>query len=500
MGKKNDDEFRRMTGLTILQFNELLSSLPELVSSTKTKNASVALYVFLTKLRTGRSNEDIANELSLTAATVARKLKQAREALMDEFTFQHVNNARDHADLVQHTTTMSGKLFCDDVTDRALVICDGTYIYCNKSRNYEFQKKTYTDQKKRNFLKVMMCVASDGYIISALGPYPAVDNDAKILRSIFENTDAFQDFCPGDIFMLDRGFRDCVDFVKNKGFEVRMPNLIQKSQNKHQLSTEEANQSRFVTATRFVVETRNGHMKQIWKIFNKDWNPQAIPHLMDDFMIGAALLNKFFTTFEPNQGFAVEIADRMIALKNKPNKLSKIVQSASFQRAMKHFEEFEAVDELPVLSERDLLFISLGKYQIKQAASYCQEHVKRHSSQFQLFRYPESKQREFIEQFESEENKLILVFARILSRHRSQKKYDAYVLIDINGLGANSVLEYCCECYVGLRTVGCCSHVMTIIWYSLFTKKANFMRPAHFLNNFFCPELNHGEDEDGIES
>lgn len=112
-----------------------------------------------------------------------------------------------------------------------------------------------------------MCVAPNGYIVYALGPYKARDNDAKIMQKIDETTNAFHILQNNDILILDRGFRDCVEYFRTKGYKVLMPALVQRSDKKGQLSTTEANQTRLITATRFIVETRNGHMKTIWKIY-----------------------------------------------------------------------------------------------------------------------------------------------------------------------------------------------------------------------------------------
>lgn len=109
-----------------------------------------------------------------------------------------------------------------------------------------------------------MVVCTDGTIVHALGPYPARDNDATILEKVDRTTDAFQSLRNGDILILDRGFRDCVKYFEQRGFDVRMPSLVQNSQQKGQLTTIEANKTR-LTATRFVVETRNGHLKTIFK-------------------------------------------------------------------------------------------------------------------------------------------------------------------------------------------------------------------------------------------
>lgn len=72
-----------------------------------------------------------------------------------------------------------------------------------------------------------------------LGPFHANENDASILRNVIDTMSNILQ--PGDIFVLDRGFRDVVALLEAKGYRVMMP-LI-KGQRK-QLSNTEANQTR----------------------------------------------------------------------------------------------------------------------------------------------------------------------------------------------------------------------------------------------------------------
>lgn len=437
------------------------------------------------KMRTGQPSEDIGNKFGMTRVTVERQITKVREAMMTDFVHNHVNYIRSREDLIQASTTMSRGLFSPDGIPRVMLNCDATYIYINKSRNYQFQKATYNDQKKRNFVKIMMVVTCDGTIIYALGPYKALDNDAKIMKSILEDTDAFDHLENGDIFIVDRGFRDCVPLLRSKGFDVKMPGLVQRSETKTQLSTAEANRSRLVTAIRFVIEVRNGHLKTIWKIFNMTWNSLALKHLKNDIEICSALINYYFRSIESNRDIADEIIDRMLNRMNLPNGLSKIINRSRFQNNMRQFVPFDDFDTLPTLTLQDLIFISLGKYQIKQAESYCQEHMKQNNSEFAVFMCPDEITREFCQSFYEEDNHPVLFFAKLSSRFRSVKKHQTYILIDSNGEGEHAILAYCCSCYNGLRTVGCCSHVMCIIWFILHIKNRNIPRPAGFLDNYF---------------
>ena len=53
---------------------------------------------------------------------------------------------------------------------------------------------------------------------------------------------------------------------------------------------------------------------------------------------------------------------------------------------------------------------------------------------------------------------------KIQSRHTSMRKYFLWIKINQDNL-QDSVVGWYCECKAGARTVGCCAHIATIIWY-----------------------------------
>lgn len=268
-----------------------------------------------------------------------------------------------------------------------------------------------------------------------------------------------------------------------------------KSQGNIQFTTQQANESRLVTANRYGVETRNGHFKTIFKIFGNVWTNTTLPVMMTDFRIAAALINLYFKSIESFKNQASQIGTKMLNRVHVPNLLSAIVDKRAFQKKLKEFHEFDDFDALPQLSVSDLIQIGLGTYQIRQAPSYCQMHYKANDSKFVVFECPENMKAEFLKDLSPDTKKIKLLMARIKSRFRSQKKHDAYILIDVMGKGENCVLQYCCSCQNGLRTVGTCSHVMGLLWFCLYIKHEYAMpQPAAFLNEFFIEELSSDDD------
>ena len=167
----------------------------------------------------------------------------------------------------------------------------------------------------------MMLFASDGYIISVLGPYLADgrNSDSKItehmLRSNTENmTEWFQQ---GDVLVVDRGFRDVADLLKDFGIKSHMPHFLTKSQK--QLSTEEANETRLVTKVRWVVESVNGRVKQLKAVSNVMPNSQ-IPYIGDYIRIICSVCNAFRPVLLKNNEEDEVLAERMLKLSKLPNR------------------------------------------------------------------------------------------------------------------------------------------------------------------------------------
>lgn len=467
-----NDNTREMTGLEEAQFDYLYSILPSLVQHFKgrEKSAKSALRAYLVRLRTGLTYEKIAHSFGVSKLTLRKMLEAARKALLNDAVEKHFgirNISRD--DLVINNTTMARALYCGDDHQRAITIWDGTYIYCNKSFNQYLQRLTYSGQKLRNLLKPMVCVTSNGYYVDVFGPYVGKKNDASIMEHILKNyRDVIAEkLLPGDVFLLDRGFRDCEEHLKSLGYQVKMPEFIQKVDKSSQLTTEQANRSRLVTANRFAIESRNGNMKMIWKVFDTRWSAYDQRHLMDDYRIGAMLINFFYKKIIPNQKDATEIASTMLERVDVPCKLSKVVYSYQFQRQVK---DFQTGDEntliFPKLSLEDLKKISLGNYQINQMKHYTVEHLRSSPDQFEFFVCSESTM-ELLGTIIAEHRIIdpILVLAVPKSRFQSNKKRQTFVLADRSKDGIAGIIAFCCECQHGLRTVGCCSHIMCVVGY-----------------------------------
>lgn len=134
--------------------------------------------------------------------------------------------------------------------------------------------------------------------------------------------------------------------------------------------------------------------------------------------------------------------------------------------------------------------VACGTYQLKQARSYYGEHIRNGSYSIEVCR---DRSNNLLEGLNSADN-CTLLRARIQSRHISHKIYFIYILINANEIGRNAIKQYCCNCIAGRRTVGCCAHVMTIIWYLSWARyESNSFPPAQFLDDVFIVYEEHDD-------
>ena len=114
-----------------------------------------------------------------------------------------------------------------------------------------------------------------------------------------------------------------------------------------------------------------------------------------------------------------------------------------------------------------LYHISLGPYQIKNAASYYAEHTNEGIFLVQTFSAPPRHRTLTLDyaRYEIEVEDPLLIKAYMKSRLPSGKYHHILILVDKANTRIDSICEYYCTCKSGSRTVGCYSHIMTIVWY-----------------------------------
>lgn len=264
------------------------------------------------------------------------------------------------------------------------------------------------------------------------------------------------------------------------GFQYHIPETLDDGE--RQLTTLQANITRCITMNRWVVEAVNGRFSRDFKIFRADFINKRCPHIMQEFSIAAAFLNHFAKQFIERSNVH-SVLDAIQEKLFEDNRLGQIVEDNNLNMRHRMFRSISSSNLVfPELSIEDLQLIALGTYQIRQAKSYVGEHLRSHGMYT-------------IEVCREEPNTSILsafggidpyvLRARIKSRHVGNKSYFTYIVVD-RGIqqGYRGILGYYCYCAAGKRTVGCCSHTMSILWYMGYgSRQGHFEAPASFLDD-----------------
>ena len=123
-----------------------------------------------------------------------------------------------------------------------------------------------------------------------------------------------------DIVVVDRGFRDPIDTMESLGLNVSLPPFLN---GRRQFTTSEANQSRYVTKLRWVVEAVNSRIKQFKYLANTIPN-SSLSHLEQDLSIVCAIINRYRPPMKTSTLEDAAIAEKMILLRKQKNNFEKV--------------------------------------------------------------------------------------------------------------------------------------------------------------------------------
>lgn len=470
------EDLHYLTGLTHQQFEIVLNETPSLLDQCR--RPKTALGVYLLKQRSGEPNTRIASQIGVSRKTIGILLETARNCLAQDFVVRHLGfNHISRDEIIAHSLAVPASIYSNPTNPVAIAICDGSYIYVQKSKNFLFQKRTYSLHKYKNLLKPFLITCPDGYIIDICGPYAATKTDAQIMSEIINDQTSPVHIIlqTDDVFILDRGFRDSIPDIESAGYVAHMP--PSKDRHATQLTDIQANKSRQITMVRWVIEVINGWFKRDYKIFRHTVINKTLPHIFEDFRIAGALINAFrqrLTDNEHAHAFINIIAQRI----TEPNRLGNYVVAENMNRQRAVFSSMTATSiPFPQLTKEDIILFSLGTYHLKLARSYVAEHLRGRDGIYNI--ELSSSPSPSMSQYGLVTENCSLVRGRILSRHVSNKIYYTYILIKLNVQGRQAIEAYYCSCMTGMRTLGACAHTVSILWYlGVGRHQDNFIGPA----------------------
>lgn len=245
-----------------------------------------------------------------------------------------------------------------------------------------------------------------------------------------------------------------IPWLEHLGIYVKMPALLQRGQS--QLPTEEANESRLITKTRWLVEARNGHIKSIFKFFFQIINVPHIHNLGDFYRIAGAIINRYHPPIYM-EGANAYLAREMLEKSQTINIVQARVEADNLRNRNGRWRKLNQ-HQVPRLTLDHLRDLTVGVYQVNLAPSYIQDKIQRDGQEeFQLD--------EFID-----EPGFIRV--RLYSRFRNATKYQLWIAYDSiednehnNDIHDNIIHGYYCTCKTGARSIGSCAHVASVLWY-----------------------------------
>ena len=140
-------------------------------------------------------------------------------------------------------------------------------------------------------------------------------------------------------------------------------------------------------------------------------------------------------------------------------------------RRSSKFNSREAIHEQPLdygfpkLTQTELEIFCCGTYQLKMANSYYAEHIKT-NGRYKFFIDKDGCDLDYEGAgITFPKESLQLIKTGLFSRHSAAVKHHQFVLLNKSKEGIQMLEEYYCTCKVGMRTIGCCAHVATVVWY-----------------------------------
>lgn len=202
---------------------------------------------------------------------------------------------------------------------------------------------------------------------------------------------------------------------------------------------------------RWVIEAVNARIKNVFPFFKHMIEASYIPKIMRFNRIACAMINSYFPPLFKDTDFHNIILEESAKVTSNTNHLKEEIERLGIERMTTRWIKAtgSSVPEFPQLSMDDLKRLTLGSYQIRIAERYIDHHL-RGDEQFGIFIHRESDS---------------IIRAKIQSRFSRSKAHNTWVKYDANGVGYNAIKGLYCSCKVGERSLGCCSHLTSVVRY-----------------------------------
>ena len=222
-----------------------------------------------------------------------------------------------------------------------------------------------------------------------------------------------------------------------------------------QYTAGEINRTRLITEVRWVMESADSCIKQ-WRFFQNVVPNTMIEKISNNFEIVRALINCHRSVFVKDTSRDKEIADKILQLADETNKIEQYVEKLKdtngIQSKRTDLKTTNSVDNSPKMSFDELQKLTLETYQLKQALSYCTEHL----SEYGQFVVRATNQRQDLLQ------------PQIQSRNRNTAKFDLYMQYN-----TKNVTGWYSKFPNLSRVAGYCAHIPSVTYYLPFARYNN---------------------------
>ena len=172
------------------------------------------------------------------------------------------------------------------------------------------------------------------------------------------------------------GFRDSVAECEKLGLRVFIP---AHSDGNRAFTTEEANSTRRVTLTRWLIEAVNGRLKNLFRFFGgRSIEAGYLRQAPKFFRICCALMNAFCDPLLEDRPEHKTNASKVLQVIDMSNLMYDRLDIAGLLRRTQRYEKITqiSIPTFPKLSWTELLGLTMGIYQLKRGEKYNKEHLK----------------------------------------------------------------------------------------------------------------------------
>ena len=272
---KGDKDCLLYTGIPLLVFNTLVSSLQGFAPQSSTMPVQDQVLLTIMKLRQNFVLADLARRFKISASQVSKTIKHWIDVLAE--------HTKDLIPWLPRDTIISTmpQVFLQHFPDVTCII-DCTESVLQKANNLDSRSESYSHYYASNTVKYLVAIAPSGMVMFISEAFGGKCSD----RYITQNSGFLDCLRPGDLVMGDRGFT-IRDLVEERRVRLVIPAFTRKQS---QLTNEQVTQMRRIANVRIHVERAIRRLK-VYKILSQTVPISLVPKIDKILQICAALIN-----------------------------------------------------------------------------------------------------------------------------------------------------------------------------------------------------------------